>query len=416
MSQTMPDKIGRYEIVTPIGRGGFSRVYLAKDPYINRSVALKVSEKKVGTTQERILARLFQEAEAAGALHHPNIVTTYDVGILGQIYYIAMEYIDGATLLRNCTPGNLLSMVDAIDVAIKVCHGLDFAHQRGIIHRDIKPNNILIGNNGDIKIADFGLAYFEKVGEKEGKMVGTPSYMSPEQAKGVVATAQSDLFSMGTLLYQILSGSKPFDGETSQEMCLKIVHEPHVPLEVRDPDLPHGLCAVIDKALAKKQEDRFQSGFEFARALTTVLRGGTEKLEGKLGERVRLLKSLRFFEEFTDDETANLINIGAWIAHRNGEEIVREDEKGDDFFVIVSGEAAVLKGESEVGRVQRGNCFGEMSFLLGKQRTATIRAISECQLIKLSPQKIDILAPDIQAKIYKLFARTIANNLVRTEM
>jgi eukaryotic-like serine/threonine-protein kinase len=408
------EKINRYEIVRTIGRGGFSTVYLGTDPYINRSVALKVSNTQERKGKDTTLARLFQEAEAAGRLIHPNIVTIYDAGIQEPRCYIAMEYIEGATLHKNCKPEHLLPVADIIDIIIKVCDGLDYAHQRGIIHRDIKPSNILIGKNGDIKIADFGLACFADLVPKEKRTVGTPSYMPPEQVRGDKSTPESDLFSVGVILYLALCGKKPFEAESSLEMRHKIVNEPHIPLSRRNPELPKALTTITDRALSKKPEDRYRSGFDLARDLESVLKGEDGPIDGQLGKRIRGLKTLSFFEDFSEEEIVSLINIGTWISKPAGEVIVHEKESGGSFFVISSGNASVLIGNKAIGELHRGDSFGEMSFLLGRKRSATISALDKCEMLRLNSKKIDILKPKTQIKLYRIFARSIAGYLVRS--
>lgn len=411
----IPKKIGRYEVAHPVGKGGFAIVYLCRDPYINRAVALKVSDTGDPSGKKAVLSRLFKEAEAAGSLLHPNIVTIYDAGIQESLCYFAMEYVEGVTLFYNCNADNLLPIADALDVMIKVCHGLDFAHQRGVIHRDVKPSNILIGIHGEIKIADFGLACFAELSPSESSTVGTPSYMPPEQVEGKPATAQSDLFSVGVILYQLLCGHKPFDAQGSLEMRRKILHDPPTPLEQRNAELPKALYSIVARALAKEPQDRYPSGFELARDLENVIKGKGTQLEGKLAERIRQLKTLKFFEDFSDDESASLLSIGTWLTHKENEAIICEEDTGNAFFVITSGEANVVVGNKKVGRLIRGDCFGEMSFLLGRKRTATIAAGSECNLLKLNPEKIEILDPQTQSKLYRLFARTLAGYLLRAE-
>lgn len=410
-----PKNVGRYEIEKKLGEGGFATVYIGRDPYINRQVAIKVSKASTTGSESGALSKLFQEAEAAGGLIHPNIVTIYDAGIQDPICYIAMEYIDGTTLHGNCYTGNLLPVAEAVDIMIKVCHGLDFAHQRGIIHRDVKPSNILLGTGGEIKIADFGLACFAELAGADKRTIGTPSYMPPEQVKGEGSCPQSDLFSVGVILYQLLCGAKPFEAKDSLEMRRKIVNDHHVPLKDKNPDLPPELFAITDRALEKKPEDRYRTGFEFARDLESVLHGSKKPLGGEVAERVKYLRTLKFFEEFADDEIAHILTIGTWLKHKPAEVVVCEDEPGRAFFVMAAGEAAVMVSGKPMGTLARGDCFGEVSFLLGRSRSATITAVKECDLLRLNPEKIDILAPATQIKIYKIFARTIATYLLRAD-
>lgn len=415
MLETPPEKIGRYEVVRSIGQGGFATVFLCRDPYINRALALKVSETGNGSGNQSTLAKLFQEAEAAGRLLHPNIVTIYDAGIQEPYCYIGMEYIEGTTLYSYCTPGKLLPVAEALDIMIKVCHGLDFAHQRGIIHRDIKPSNILLGGDGEIKIADFGLACFAELAGEEHKTVGTPSYMSPEQLEGKPVTTKTDIFSAGVILYQLLSGHKPFDAQGSLEIRRKIANEPHKPLSEINHDLPRELTIITDRALAKDPKDRYPTTFDLARDLEGALKGSSLHLNGALAERTKSLLTLKFFEGFSTDEAIHLISIGSWLSYKAQDVVVHENEKGNGFFVIISGEVAVTVEDEEMGRLKRGECFGEMAFLLSRKRSATIKAVDDCRLLRLNPEKIDILSSEIQIKLYRLFAKNLASYLLRAD-
>ncbi len=409
------DTIGRYEIIRVCGRGGFATVYLGRDPYINRQLALKVSNTNESKGRTSTLTRLFQEAEAAGQLLHPNIVTIYDAGIKEPQCYIAMEYVEGTTLHKFTKPERLLPVADVLDTIIKVCHGLDYAHQRGVIHRDVKPSNILIGINGEIKIADFGLACFSELASSERRTVGTPSYMPPEQVRGEGSTAQSDLFSTGVILYQLLTGAKPWNAETSLEMRHKIVQERHIPLLERKVDLPPALAPIVDRCLEKDPAKRYRSGFELARDLEAVLLDPAETIDGKVSERVRGLRNLSFFEPFSDEEIAALLTIGTWLTHSAGETIVQENERGQSFYVLVTGAASVMVGDRGVNVLSRGDSFGEVSFLLDRKRTATVTALEGCELLRLNPKKIDILKPETQITLYRVFARTIAQYLVQAD-
>ncbi|MFH0800123.1 MAG: serine/threonine-protein kinase [Pseudomonadota bacterium] len=409
------DKIGRYEIEKILGWGGFATVYLGHDPYIKRPVALKISEVGTDNNKRTALENLFQEAEAAGSLIHPNIVTIFDAGIEGPFCYIAMEYIEGESLADKSAPDHLLPIADALDIMVKVCHGLDYAHQHGIIHRDVKPGNILIGSNGDIKIADFGLAFFAGLADRNAPTAGTPAYMSPEQVMGRDLKPQSDLFSAGIVLYRLLCGQNPFEGASPPEIWRKIVEDPYIPLSDRNAALPPKLFGIIEKALAKDPNDRYHSGFELARDIESVLCGSKMPSGNKLSKHMTHLKSLHFFEDFDDEEIAGLLSIGAWLTYKDGDTIIREDEKGGAFFVIVSGAAAVKVGEREMARISRGNCFGEMSFLIGCARSASVIATEECNLLRLNPEKIEILDVKLQMKLYRLFSRTLATHLLKMD-
>ncbi len=254
-------KVGRYEIVEELGRGAMGLVYKALDPTIGRTVALKTMRLDVhGLETEDMLRRFRNEARAAGLLNHPNIVTIYDAGEQEGIFYIAMEYIEGTTLHALLAEKRVLTAEEVIELSRHMCKGLDYAHSHGIIHRDIKPANIMITRDGAVKIMDFGIAKAGGGMTNTGQVLGTPNYMSPEQVKGKQLDGRSDLFSFGVILYEMITGEKPFIGQNVTTIIYKIVNEN--PTSPRDLDVTvhPGLSAVVTKALAKSPDDRYQNG------------------------------------------------------------------------------------------------------------------------------------------------------------
>ncbi|HEV3041411.1 MAG TPA: protein kinase [Candidatus Angelobacter sp.] len=254
-------KVGRYEIVEELGRGAMGLVYKALDPTIGRTVALKTMRLDVhGLETEDMLRRFRNEARAAGLLNHPNVVTIYDAGEQDGIFYIAMEYIEGTTLHAVLLEKRVLAPEEVIELSRHMCKGLDYAHSHGIIHRDIKPANIMITNNGTVKIMDFGIAKAGGGMTNTGQVLGTPNYMSPEQVKGKPLDGRSDLFSFGVILYEMITGEKPFVGQNVTTIIYKIVNES--PISPRDLDVTvhPGLSAVVTKTLAKSPDDRYQTG------------------------------------------------------------------------------------------------------------------------------------------------------------
>jgi serine/threonine protein kinase len=263
------EKIGRYEITGELGKGAMGVVYKATDPNIGRTVAIKTLRIDIhGAENEEILGRFKNEARAAGMMNHANIITIYDAGEQAGMFYIAMEFIEGQTLQGLLKQQKALPMKQATDIVRQVCSGLDYAHARGIIHRDIKPANIMITGDGTVKIMDFGIAKSGSTGmTSTGQVVGTPNYMSPEQVKGLPLDGRTDLFSVGVVLYEMLTGRRPFGGENVTSIIYKIVHEkPSAPQDLVE-GLHPGLSAVVMKALAKSPGERFATGAEFARAV-----------------------------------------------------------------------------------------------------------------------------------------------------
>jgi predicted Ser/Thr protein kinase len=260
--------VGRYEITGELGRGAMGVVYKALDPTIGRTVALKTMRLDVHGLDAQEMVRRFQnEARAAGVLNHPNIVTIYDAGEEDGIFYIAMEFIEGTTLHELLAEQRVLATDEVLQLTRQICRGLDYAHSNGIVHRDIKPANIMITANGTVKIMDFGIAKSGGQVTNTGQVLGTPNYMSPEQVKGRPLDGRSDLFSLGVILYEMMTGEKPFVGQNVTTIIYKIVNE--TPITPRDLDVTvhPGLSAIVTKALAKAPDDRYQTGADLVRDL-----------------------------------------------------------------------------------------------------------------------------------------------------
>jgi len=263
-------KLGRFEILAEIGRGAMGIVYKAKDPMLERTVAIKTINMGMDRDgAEMYEKRFYQEARAAGGLNHPNIVTVYDIGKTDSACYMAMEYIEGAELRTLLLPGKPLPVARALSIAAQVAEGLAYAHERGVVHRDIKPANIMVPENGAVKITDFGIARMRtsSVQTQTGMMMGSPKYMSPEQVIGKRADHRCDIFSLGVILYEMLTGASPFTGESVNAVMYQIVNfVPPAPSAI-NPAAPAALDAIAGRMLAKALEERFQSATEIARGL-----------------------------------------------------------------------------------------------------------------------------------------------------
>jgi len=264
--------LGRYQVEKELGKGAMGVVYLGRDPKINRVVAIKtmaLSQEFEADELDEVKARFFREAETAGRLAHPNIVTIYDAGEEHDLAYIAMEFLKGEDLTKYTKPENPLPLPKVIDIVAKAADALSYAHSQNVVHRDVKPANLMYeADSGNVKITDFGIARITDASRtKTGMVLGTPSYMSPEQLSGRKVDGRSDLFSLGVMLYQLACGSLPFKGESMATLMFKIANEEHPdPLQIRA-DLPPCIKAIIDKALRKTPDERYQDGAEMARDL-----------------------------------------------------------------------------------------------------------------------------------------------------
>jgi len=278
--------LGRYEIDKELGKGTMGVVYYGRDPKINRIVAIKtmaLASEYEGTDLAQAKERFFREAETAGRLNHPNIVTIYDAGEDQDLAYIAMEFLEGSDLAAYTRPEQRLPVRDAVDIVCKVAEALSYAHSQGVVHRDIKPANIMYDpRSGSIKVTDFGIARITASSRtRTGVILGTPSYMSPEQFTGKPVDGRSDLFSLGVMTFELLTGELPFQGDSMATLMYQIANEPHPRIKIAHPELPACLDAFMDRALAKMPDQRYQSGDEFSQALRKCLDRKTQNKKAR---------------------------------------------------------------------------------------------------------------------------------------
>src|SRR5262245_21998979 len=264
----MIQRLGKYRIVERIGRGGMGTVYKAHDPMLDRTVALKVISSDIDVTEE-MRARFFREAQACARLNHPNVITVYDMGDEDGHLYIVMEFLEGEELRQVIAQKRNVFLEDKLAMMIEVCDGLDYAHKRGIVHRDIKPGNIYVLRDGHVKLLDFGIARISSAAvglTRTGAVLGTLRYIAPEQARGQV-THRSDIFSVGAVFYELLGYRHAFVGDDPMEVLERLRSENPTPLAELDPSIPSQLSAVIDRALSKDPARRFDSCSEMQKAL-----------------------------------------------------------------------------------------------------------------------------------------------------
>ena len=263
----MLSQLGRYNIIGELGQGAMGTVYKAVDPLIDRIVAIKTINLSLAMDEkDEYESRFYQEAKAAGRLSHPNIVTIYDVGKSGEIAYIAMEFLEGRELRDVLNDGRRMPVEQVINVVAQVAQGLAYAHEHGIVHRDVKPSNIMIVRDGHVKITDFGIARMASaaVRTQTGMVLGSPKYMSPEQVVGKMTDQRSDIFSLGVMLYEMLTGQAPFAGENINAIMYQTLNCVPPPPSALSSNVPEMLNFIVAKALAKKLDHRYQDAKEFA--------------------------------------------------------------------------------------------------------------------------------------------------------
>jgi serine/threonine-protein kinase len=402
--------VGRYEIVGKLGRGSAGTVYLGWDPFIKRHVAVKMSFPVDDKTRDRF----FIEAQSAGRLNHPYIVAVYDVGVHDRYCYMTMEYIEGTSLVKFCQKNALLPVARAVEIIVGVCIALDYAHKKGVIHKDIKPSNIMLDKTGAIKVADFGISQMTEQTVELG-ILGTPSYMSPEQLKDQVVGRESDVFSLGCVLYEVLTGEKAFSGDNDFSVLYKISNEEPVSVLSIRPDLPSIFGDITHKALAKDPKERYQNCMAFAYDLRVAYRSLKGAVENeKAMDLVEFLRHNLFFRDFSQDQIRELLGVSNIITVRRGGLILAEGQIDDIFYVLLNGKAKVRRNNRDIAVIDVGECFGEMAGIGGQPRIATVVADTDCVLLKISTALLDRSPQAIQLLFFKKFALTLVERLSRT--
>jgi eukaryotic-like serine/threonine-protein kinase len=409
-------QVDRYEITEKLGQGNMGVVYRGRDPYIKRDVSIKISRPYSDASSEvaeRYRASFFTEAQSAGRLLHPNIVAIYDAGMYRDFCYIAMEYVNGHTLSRYCTKDNILPLNRVAEIIVSVCKALDYAHQNGIIHRDIKPSNIMINESGDVKITDFGIAKIKTDHTISNEIIGSPSYMSPEQIREEVVDSISDVFSVGCVLYELLTCEKAFTGENHFAIMYKITNENPVSVKELRPEIPKVMDDIVRKALSKEKNRRYQTCMDLAYDLRIALRGLKEVVtkKEKVDDVIDYVHNIQFFSSFTKEQVNGILDAASIVKVPAGNVIMNEGEIDDSFFVILSGKAVVKKNNINIATIHRGECFGEMAYLSGDSRVASVTADTDCILLKISSILLDKSSKDIQLLFLKRFSMTLLKRL-----
>jgi len=415
--------IGKFQIQRLIDRGATSSVYLAEDPFTGGEVAVKVAHQNLfndPVNGARFKKMFINEASLAGKLRHPHIVTVFDAGTEQDMHYIVMEYVHGSNLKPYCKPESLLPMDDVVEIIFKCCNALDYAYRQGLIHRDIKPANLLTTGGTDVKISDFGTALLtDSEISQVVDAVGTPSYMAPEQIAGKEINHQADIYSVGVVMYQLLTGRLPFSGTNQYELLRKISKQEPVPLESVRPDVPEDIRAIVNRCLAKKPEDRFPTWAQLARELARV----HEQLELSTTDvsdtrKFNILKKLHFFRNFTDVELWEVLRISKWHRFRSGKRLLREGKIGSSFFILASGDARIMKSDALLGMIEAGQCFGEMAYIHNtkKARSASVVSNTDVTVIKIVADALQEASDHLQTKFNKELLQTLAERLEKTSL
>jgi serine/threonine protein kinase len=410
----MQRRIGKYRIQRELGRGASSTVYLAFDEFYNAEVAVKVYQGGLPDDESQFTRKQFvNEASLVGRLSHPHIITLLDAYADADVSYVAMEYVQGGNLRRYTAPGGLLPVSDLIEIAFKASGALDYAFRQGVVHRDIKPANLLLEEGTDVKVADFGAAFLRNSDTTQIMRVGSPLYASPEQLAGQMVTHQSDMFSLGVLLYELLTGQRPFSGVTPEEaMVLAASRPPPPPSSVR-PELPRPLDEVVLRMLAIEATDRHDRRGELA---VDLARAGQFSLSQKGvpdSEKFTALRRAPLLSGLDDAEVWALVRAGQWSRVPSQRVVIREDEIGDSLFLLAEGEAKVTSQGRLLNVLRAGESFGELPYIRGQAglRQASVETSTDSMLAEFSREALQSLPDSYQLHFARALLGALAERI-----
>ncbi|MDP3539214.1 MAG: serine/threonine-protein kinase [Azonexus sp.] len=416
----MIKKLGKYELFRKLGEGASSTVYLGRDPFAMRDVAIKVAAPEIlsDTKKSKLYTHLFlNEASLIGKLRHPHIVQIYDAVVAEKLCYIVMEYVAGGTLEEHARPGHLFPVAHVVELIFKCTRALDFAHRLGITHRDIKPANILLSGDADIKISDFGASITNGHNERtQVSGIGSPAYMSPEQVLELTLDHRTDIYSLGVVMFQLLTGRLPFEASNQFNMVYQIIHNAAPTASSLRPELPPAIDEIVGKAMAKDRELRYQTWEAFAQDLSLLARDQQlEKTHDNFvdTEKFNTLRALPFFTDFSDVELWEVLRFSHWQRAAPGTMIMRDGEPGDFFCFLAEGQVRVRKGGRVLNELGKGDCFGEMAVIgrLAQVRGADVEALTEADIITVRGEALQDASEGCRMHFYQGFLEVLADRL-----
>lgn len=413
----LPQRVDKYSVVRELGRGATARVLLAQDNFAERVVAVKLfhcgtNEAGALTGADRIA--FLNEAKLVGKLQHPHIVGLLDAAVERDYAYVVMEYVRGATLSRYSSADRLLPVEKVIEAAFKIAHALEYAYRQGVIHRDIKPSNVLVTDALEIKVSDFGIAILKDATHTHLMNAGTPSYVAPEQLSNAAPTQQGDMYSLGVLMYELLTGRLPFSGSSLASLMYQVLnHDPASPRTLR-PDLPAALESIVLRALQKDPGARYGTWREFGHDLARLAVAVEPPREAPSeARRFHALRALSFLSEFTDVEVWEALRIAQWRNFAQGTVIVSEGRQGESFFLLIEGEVTVSRKGRHLATLRPGDCFGELLYFSPDKtlRTTTIEARSSVLAAEIDAAALCVATDRCQVQFNKAFMRILIGRL-----
>jgi serine/threonine protein kinase len=400
-----------------LGKGATGTVYLARDTFTGREVALKTIEPEVFRDPEfgAVYKQQFEnEASLAGKIRHPHIVTIYDAVVAEESGHLAMEIVTGGDLSQFARPDRLMPIADVLQIGFKCCGALDYAYrEQGIVHRDIKPANIMLTKGTDVKIADFGAAYLRKSKSAQTTAMGSPFYMAPEQIEGRDLTFHSDMYALGVVLYELLTGRRPFSASGLEELVQKIMTEEPPPPSKWRKEIKPEIDLVVMRAMQKNLKNRYATWAQFSVDLSKVVALAMEPGSIPDSEKYLSISKVEMLQLLSDAEFWELANVGKWTRVAKGTPIIVEEEAGDSFYFLAKGEAKVTRGGRLLNTVNENEFFGEMAFIRGGEepRHATVAAATDLILAEFEPGILSKMTLEAQLHLTRALTRNVVERL-----
>lgn len=424
----LPSHIGRYQVLKRLGEGATSDVFLAHDPFQGVDVAIKRMRSWASPPDapgSDFSNRFFSaEAALAGRLNHPNVVAILDAVSEDALPYLVMEYVPGVTLKHFCRSDRLLPLEQIVELAFKCAMALGYVFRQGIIHRDVKPANLLavldgMGQVVNVKVSDFGSALNLHADSTQVHRVGSLAYMPPEQIEGGDVDCRADIYALGAVLYHLIAGRPPFDAQHQMALMHQIYHQPPLPLVGQRSGVTEALDAVVLRALAKQPRERYPDWDSFAQALSALVAGHQVPLnrlgEVRDSERFNLLRSLEFFAEFDDVQLWEVVRRARWKRYPRGHALFKRGQEGNSFHIIAQGEVEVFREGRLVATLGQGTSVGEMAYLAPnpdlRRHSADIKVSQECTTLCFTPESLGQLSPECQHRFDRGFIRVLVRRL-----
>ena len=411
----LPYRLGKYDLTRQIGEGAMGKVFHALDTFSGQEVAVKLVDQSILNNpafDEDCRSQFLNEASLAGRLAHPHIVTIMDASVTDEAGYVVMEYVPGGNLARYRNPNSLLPIENVLQIIFKCCGALDYAFRQGIIHRDLKPANIMVVSGTNVKIADFGAAVFHQAQASQKVTVGTPYYMSLEQIRGDRLTHLSDMYSLGIVAYELLTGTLPFMAPVLSKLFEAIAKKDALPPSAHRPGLPAELDRVILRMIARNPENRYPTWADLALEIAEIGKFSKYRQGIPDSEKFSLLRAMGNLGAFSDPEIWDLIQASKWAKLPARTVILREGEPGHSMYLLVSGQMKVTKQGRLLNVIRDGEYFGEMSYIQrGANRQATLEALSDIVVAEFPFQALEQLNPGCELRFAKTLLHSLADRL-----